>query len=116
MEPETPGGSAVLSPMELWGGCGLDVSANAMEVTSRGCVHGDSVFAIMKCTETEKGTLEFQVLGSSPSPCVQNSVCICCGWVWLGVKHRCKFHLGRMLRVGDSAGNVDRQPDGLYHH
>ena len=31
MEPEAPGGSAGLSPMELWVGCGPDVAANAME-------------------------------------------------------------------------------------
>lgn len=59
MEPEAPGASAGLSPMEHRVGCGPDVAANAMEVTSRDCEHGDSVFAIMKCTETERGTLEF---------------------------------------------------------
>lgn len=42
MELEAPGGSAELSPMELWAGCGSDVSANAVELLAEAV-----------CTETQ---------------------------------------------------------------
>lgn len=42
MELEAPGGSAGLSPMELWAGCGSDVSANAVELLAEAV-----------CTETQ---------------------------------------------------------------